>query len=274
MVAHTRLLDHVEVVMYLDEDDPDSHGLDDPRLRITKTIGPRLTMGAYNSACLDKAGGEIIMLVNDDMVIRTKDWDEKVRALDSRVADKIYLGYVNDLFKGRKLATFPILSRRTCEVLVNPFPESYRGAFIDYHLLDIFKRLEHAGYDRICYLEEVIFEHLHYRTGKAEFDETYRKRNRFADDEIFVAHIRTRSGAAKRLRQAIDGGAVAAYMPEPGAFVAPANLRSALIEYWKMIFRDDELPYRWRGFLYAWFIGRYLASKSYPGGSENAGRDS
>ena len=96
MTAHP---ERVEVVLYIDEDDCGSHHLDCPGIRVTKIIGPRMTMGAYNAACLEKATGSIIMLVNDDMVIRTKGWDERIVALDGSFPDGIYLVYGNDLLK-------------------------------------------------------------------------------------------------------------------------------------------------------------------------------
>lgn len=34
---------------------------------------------------------------------------------------------------------------------------------------------------------DVVFEHLHYRTGKAACDETYKRRGRFEDDPTFIA---------------------------------------------------------------------------------------
>jgi len=46
---------------------------------IERIIGPKLTMGGYDSRCLERSHGEIIILVNDDMVIRRKGWDEKIR---------------------------------------------------------------------------------------------------------------------------------------------------------------------------------------------------
>jgi hypothetical protein len=203
--------------------------------------------------------GQIVILVNDDMVIRTHGWDDVVRAMDSRFPDKIYLAYGNDLFKGKKLCSFPILSRRTCEILQEPFPEAYRGAFIDYHLLDIFKRLERGGHRRICYLEHLIFEHLHYRTGKAEFDATYRERDRFADDPVFLSLRELRSAGAKRLRAIIENGAVdmsSHRIPEP---VSPSVFRP-LWKCCRVILGDHELPWRWRAFLAYWFLGRFLAS--------------
>ena len=88
-------------------------------------------------------------------------------------------------------------------MLGRPFPHEYRGAFIDYHLLDIFKRLERNGHQRLVYLEDVVFEHMHYRTGKGDYDEIYRKRRRFGDDETFLRLRNERSLAAQRLLSAI-----------------------------------------------------------------------
>lgn len=259
----TRHLDRVEVVLYVDEDDLPSHSLNHDAFKVKVIIGPRLSMGGYNTACLANADGQIIILINDDMVIRTSGWDEVVRGMDSRFPDKIYLAYGNDLFKGEKLCSFPILSRRTCEVLVEPFPDAYRGAFIDYHLLDIFKRVQHAGYHRICYLEHLIFEHMHYRTGKAQFDATYQKRDRFADDPVFLSLRDLRSAAARRLcahienklPETADPGITEPVSPRP-LIVPPPESRTSML-------RDRELPFRWRSFLFFWFCGRYLASRWY-----------
>src|ERR1039457_2302750 len=60
--------DRVEVILYVDEDDVDSHHLDSDEIHVVRIIGPQMTMGEYNSACLERAQGDIIILVNDDMV--------------------------------------------------------------------------------------------------------------------------------------------------------------------------------------------------------------
>ena len=125
------------------------------------------------------------MLVNDDIFVRTLHWDVKIRNLQSKFHDKIYLAYPNDLNKKNKLSTFPIISKTTAFKLIKPYPEQYQGAFIDLHLYDVFKRLEKAKLKRIIYLEDIVFEHLHFRTGKSSFDETYKNRNRFEDDNTF-----------------------------------------------------------------------------------------
>ena len=259
----THHLSQVEVVLYVDEDDLDSHSLNCVGLNIKKIIGPRLTMGGYNMACLERSSGEIIILVNDDVVIQTEGWDDVVRHTDRRFVDRIYLAYCSDLFKGKHTSTFPILSRHTCDILGAPYPLAYHGAFIDTHLLDIFKRVKHAGYDRICYLENVIFEHLHYRVGKASFDETYRNRGRFEDDAVFLGLWESRKKKACQIMGAIraEGGAVADQ--DECAQVKPRNPISALVVYSKLILLDPNLPWRWRLWLWFWFYGRFLVSQGW-----------
>ena len=136
----------IEVILCVDEDDVESHGIAFDELALKLIVGPRQTMGAYNTECLRQASGEITIAVNDDIVVRTKGWDEKVRELDARYPDGVYLGYGNDLFKGPKLCTFPILSRETCRVLAEPYPAIYKGAFIDVHSDGHLPAPENRGY--------------------------------------------------------------------------------------------------------------------------------
>lgn len=253
----------VETIIYADEDDVESHAIDYPGLDIKRLVGPRRTMGYYNSACLEASTGEIIVLVNDDMVIRTRGWDERLRKLDDSVSDGIYLAYGNDLFKKGDLCTFPILSRKACEVLQQPYHHAYRGAFIDYHLMDIFKRLEHAGHRRIFYLEDVVFEHLHYRTGKAEMDATYKARGRFDDDMLFIGLAEVRKASLVLLLDAIkgEGRAQGKALPVFEEMKKPGNPLLAAIQFGRIFLRDADLPLRWRLFMWWWFCARNIASR-------------
>ncbi len=265
-LAHDPLT--VQIVMYVDEDDTQSHNLECKRLRSTTIVGPRITMGGYNSACLADCDGDIVVLANDDVVIRTPGWDERLRELHTRFDDRIYLGYPNDLFKGKKVCAFPILSRRTCEILGEPFPRDYRGSFIDYHLLDIFKRLERCGHARILYLADVIFEHMHYRNGKNAYDETYRERRRFEDDVTFLALRNARSLACERLTSHMAD--VQSRRPRArrsrAYSTAGRSLARRIMGLARFIVPDNELPMRWRAYLLIWFIGRFLAAGGYlPG---------
>ncbi|PTQ67908.1 glycosyltransferase family 2 protein [Pseudomonas sp. GV071] len=260
VVKTAEALHAVEVILYVDDDDTGSHHLDGRALYTHRIIGPKQSMGAYNTTCFRASRGQIIVLVNDDMVMRTVGWDTALRAMDERFSDRIYLGYCNDLLKKGGLATFPILSRKTCELLVDPYPAAYAGAFIDVHLFDIFKRLQHQGFDRFIYLNDVVFEHLHYRTGKAAYDDTYKQRGRFQDDSIFICLSTARATAANRLLRALNGQP-ADTTPSDTAVEAPlAPGRSPLLFYFKRLFLDFDLPLRWRIYLWIWFTLRHSAA--------------
>ena len=252
VLARSERPDLVEVVLYADEDDTGSHRLSVEGLEVHTIVGPRTSMGGYNSACLERARGDILILGNDDVVIQTRGWDRKLRELHAAMQDQVYLAYPNDLFKGRRLSSFPILSRRACELLAEPFPRAYVGAFIDQHLLDVFKRLEWRGHPRMVYLEDVIFEHMHFRSGKGDFDEIYGNRGRFADDETFLRLSAERGRAAERLKEAIEGRQVTAADAEaPGE--TPGLIQATLL--------DNGLPPGRRAKLCLWLLARRAASR-------------
>lgn len=254
----------VELILYVDDDDFESHKICSNDLNLRVIIGPRKTMGAYNTECYEDATGDVIILVNDDMVIRTPNWDLKIDELHNSIDDQIYLAYGNDLFKGKDLCAFPILSRKTCKLLKKPYPTEYRGAFIDTHLFDIFKRLEKMGINRTFYMEDLIFEHMHYRLGKAEKDQTYVKRGRFDDDPTFIGLTGLRKQNSIDLYKEITGNDVlltSIHLSE--ADFASKGLASALIWVTRNFLFDANLPFKWRFHLWYQFIGRTFARFGY-----------
>jgi hypothetical protein len=259
LVDRTADLAGLELVLYVDDDDERSRQWTDERLRVVKIVGPSASMGTYNSACLKASSGRVIVLLNDDVVVRSPRWDVRVLELDRQFPDGIYLGYGDDLLKRHRVSTFPILSRSTCDLLGEPFDSSYRGALIDYHLFDVFKRLERLGHDRIAFLEDVVFDHVHYRTGRAAFDETYRRRDRFGDDEAFLGLRTLRQELAERLEARIGGRSIP---PPTGSARLPAVPASmSFLSYWHAFMEDAALPWRWRAFLFLWFSGRHVAAR-------------
>lgn len=262
VVDHTIGIENVEVIIRVDDDDIESHQIDFEGLNTKLLIGPKATMGGYNTECFNQSIGEIVVLVNDDMVIQTQGWDEKLRELHRKIEDKIYLAYGNDLFKKADLCTFPILSRQCCELLQQPYHTAYRGAFIDYHLMDIFKRLEKSGFNRIFYLDDVVFEHLHYRTGKADIDETYKARGRFDDDMLFISLKVVREASYVILFNAINKKSFkSAQLPKATILDKPSNLFEAFYLVSKIFLFDSQQPFKWRFFMWWWFGARFLASK-------------
>jgi hypothetical protein len=256
--AHPEL---IEAILCIDDDDIESHGIVFREIALKLVVGPRQTMGAYNTICLDHASGQITIAVNDDIIIRTQGWDEKVRELDARYPDGVYLGYANDLFKGYKMSTFPILSQQTCRLLAEPYPLIYKGAFIDTHLMDIFWRLQKRGYDRIAYAEDIVFEHVHYRKNPDALDATYSDRSRFGDDLAFIGLVEARRLEADRLSAHISGGTPKA-IPLPSQVVTkPASFFGIIPHCARKFLFDFDLPVKWRSYLFVWMVARYYFSR-------------
>lgn len=251
----------IEVILCVDDDDIESHNIVSYELALKLVIGPRQTMGAYNTECLRHASGDITIAVNDDIIVQTRGWDEKVRELDARYPDGIYLGYGNDLFKGPKLCTFPILSRKTCSVIAEPYPQIYKGAFIDVHLMDIFRRLERRGYARIAYAEDIVFEHVHYRTNPDALDATYSGRSRFGDDPTFIGLVEARRLEADRLSALISGGTPETVPYPQQSAIEPISLIGIVPLCVRKFLFDSDLPLSWRTYLFVWMVARYYFSQ-------------
>ncbi len=151
--------DRLEVILVIDDDATcETSGF--PRLKIWQTIGPPgRTMGELNRAGYAASHGEHVMLLNDDVVVRTNGWDRTVLACFERFPDPVALVHVNDTLIRDYLCTFPILSRAYCELIGGICPTEYERYRIDDHIEDVFNILAFLGVRRTIYLPDVIFEH-------------------------------------------------------------------------------------------------------------------
>src|SRR5436305_1651725 len=105
----------IEVVLIVDADDSDSIGFTHPSLPLHRVIvPPGHTMGALNQAGYRASSGEFVMLLNDDVIVRTRGWDKKILARLRRFADGIVLVHVNDTLLRENLCVFPAVSRTFC----------------------------------------------------------------------------------------------------------------------------------------------------------------
>lgn len=250
VIDHTADLENLEIIMYLDEDDSGSHRIEDQRLNIVRIIGPHTTMGGYNTKCLDCSSGEIIILMNDDLIICTPKWDQVILDFTQSIADGIFLAYPDDMEKGN-LSTFPIMSRKTCEVLSRPFPEQYVDLFIDNHIFDIFIRLKYLGEDRMFYLDKVKLDHRHFVKGKVRPDASYIHKNRYKDTLTFISLRHMRQVSARRLLAAIEGMPLPS-LPNDLVLEQPsANLAHTFVRYFSVCLTDYGLPLSRR---LLWFV--------------------
>jgi glycosyltransferase involved in cell wall biosynthesis len=163
VVDTTHRLREIEVVFCVDEDDLGSHNIRFEPLSIKTVIAPQgANMGELNRRCFDASSGRFVMLMNDDVIVRSKNWDREIYSAFASFGDDVGLVHTNDLLFQEKLCTFPILSRKACLEIGVCRPE-YRRYRIDDHIYDTYNLLAYLGHRRIVYLPDVIFEHLNHQ---------------------------------------------------------------------------------------------------------------
>jgi len=241
IIDHTYDINNLEIILCLDNDDAESRSIEDYRLNIVKTIGPPGTMGEYNTRCLQASSGDLIMLMNDDLTMCTIGWDQLIINFANRISDGIFLAYPDDMEKAN-LSTFPILSRKTCEILKIPYPKEYEDTFIDDHIFDIFIRLKRLGHNRIFYLDNIKLDHRHFINDKVRPDVNYSHKNRYKDGLIFLSLRHLRQTQAMRLLAAIKGRSMPP-LSDKVEMVEPAkNLAQAFLRYSSICLTDYGLP--------------------------------
>ena len=151
--------ERVEVLLVVDADDPASL-LRDSRLSVRHVVvPPGRTMGELNNAGYRASAGTYVMLLNDDVVVRTSGWDAIALGCFRRFPDPFVLIHVNDTLMRDHLCTFPITSRAFYERAGEVCPRDYQRYRIDDHIEDIFNLLVVLGERRVVYLPDVVFEH-------------------------------------------------------------------------------------------------------------------
>jgi hypothetical protein len=208
-VAHTASHpERIEVILVVDADDPASL-LAHPRLNARHVVvPPGRTMGELNNAGFAASAGDYVMLLNDDVIVRTPGWDAVALDCFRRFPDPFALVHVNDTLLRDHLCTFPLTSRAFYELTGGVCPREYRRYRIDDHVEDAFNMLAHLGERRTVYLPDVIFEHdnavLHPEAGRVyQSDPAILA----LDAPLFDALLPQRKELALRVLAAIDGGA-------------------------------------------------------------------
>ncbi len=199
-------LDRIEVVLYLDNGDILSQKISHPFIRLVKLIKQPDTMGNMLRQAYLASQAERIMLINDDMLFRTKGWDIEVQKTFSLFTDEVGMVYGNDFYYGNLMCTFPILSRKACELMGGICPAQYKWHCIDAHIFDIFKRLSGMGHKRSVYLGNVIFEHMHHELSAAINDSELEPRSDVDDQELYFSLAQERQQVALRLAEYIEKG--------------------------------------------------------------------
>ncbi|MBF0511051.1 MAG: glycosyltransferase [Candidatus Omnitrophica bacterium] len=208
IVETTAQVDGLELVLCLDEDDDITEGICACFLSTHIVRSKNDTMGNITRKSFEKCSGRFMMLVNDDMIFRSKQWDIKVLEAFSRFPDGVAMAWGNDLYYGKMMSCFPILPRKACELMDNICPAQYRRHCIDPHIYDIFERLDRLGHQRSVYLPQVVFEHMNYNLGILLNGRGSLKDNDHDDQEVYLSLADYRQNIAQKMADYINACAV------------------------------------------------------------------
>lgn len=170
--------DYIELCFYIDEDDELSINkikemCQDKRIKYM--IGPRIVLSdTWNKAYENLATGDIIMLCADDIVFRTKNWDEYIRNEFLKYEDKILYVYTKDGYADELWGTHPFVSRKWIELVGYFLPPYFPCDFVDSWLNNLASKI-----NRRVYLPNVYTEHMHPVVGKSEKDETFLEKEKY-----------------------------------------------------------------------------------------------
>lgn len=196
--------DNIEIVFRIDFDDKKSlksvQSLNSS-IHINYFVGERAPLSDLWEDCKDISDGLRLMMCADDVIFRTKEWDNIIISKTPDPDKKPYFIWGNDMHHKHRLATLPIVSKKWVELCGYFVPRGYGRDWCDTHLHDIAKKLKSNGMNVMQYFDNVVFEHLHPLFGKAPYDETYVYRLQLhGDDILFQERSKEREKIAKRMK--------------------------------------------------------------------------
>jgi len=225
--SSTKTRKNVEMLFYVDEDDPAIEAYKSLHWHAQKeyegfkkiefVFGNPMSVSKSWNILAERCEGDVLIMGNDDLVYQTDGWDEKLdQELDQYRADKVYVAWMNDGINGEKHCAFPIVSREWYECLGRFTPGCFNFGYNDTWIFEVGTMLE-----RLHYIPFIHAEHLHFSVGKSEMDDTYAhnrtqaKGNLYAKDKILFGKTRAaRMDDRDRLRYLIGLGKATKLIPK------------------------------------------------------------
>jgi hypothetical protein len=198
-----------EAVFYVDADDPtltETCEAITGRQNTCVVVGERIVLSAMWNKCADRAWGDILGHMGDDIVFSSPDWVPMVEAQFDSSDDKILFVHGRDGCHDARFGTHGFVHRKWMETLDYFVPPLFSSDWNDQWLNDLANAL-----DRRVFLPGLYTRHMHYVFGLADRDATYAEREqRGAQDNVMqlyrdTAHLREQDIA--KLRAVIDGSA-------------------------------------------------------------------
>jgi hypothetical protein len=160
----------IEVISYLDVDDPTAPGYRPANKYLTYIIGPRVIFSDLWNQCYLRARGDILMHAGDDQLFDTPAWDELIENAYLSCPDRILMVHGSDLQHCDRFGAILCLSRRWVDTVGYVVPPYFVGDGPDNWINDTANAL-----GRRLYLPYVI-RHLNPIWNTAPDDATYAER--------------------------------------------------------------------------------------------------
>lgn len=195
--------DDLEIITYVDDDDPEGlEYLELPDLRLL-IHGPRILLSEAWNECWRQSQGNILMHCGDDIIFRTKSWDQKVKAAFAEYPDNIVFVHGNDgSDKGTWFGTHGFIHRDWADMVGYFVPPFFASDYNDKWLNDVAESLGRKRY------VDILTEHMHPAFGKGEWDQTHKERieRHWAEDvdKIWNNTQHLREGDIERLKMALQ----------------------------------------------------------------------
>lgn len=190
-----------EIVFYVDEDDDSfPQVFTSPEIKVVR--GPRIIMSEMWNKCVEASTGEILMMGGDDLIFRTKGWDDQVRRAFASFPDRLVFVHGEDCYWHEKFGTHGFLHRNWVKEVGYLCPPHYASDYNDSHVNEV------ANYINRRVFLPFVTEHMHPVWGKGEWDKTHKERlERQAaqkSEELFLSKAWERKRDADILRRAIQ----------------------------------------------------------------------
>ncbi len=169
----------IEILLYIDDDDPEFKHYEASITNLEKkfscslisiTLGPSVGVPRAANILFQKSTADVFLVSNDDQVFIDYGWDARLDKEIIKFPDNIFCIWFNDKWESKNFCTFPIISRKWIETLgYLQFP------FFEHFFTDAWIWMLAKAIGRDHYIDDIIIEHRHWKTGKSEKDATYEK---------------------------------------------------------------------------------------------------
>lgn len=162
----------VEILLGLDRDDASAaeYPVIAPVVRVT--ADDKQTVPQFIERLARAARGDILMTCPDDLLFRTPGWDRLVRARFDAAPGGLLIGYTND-GRDRAKCEHWFAHRRWIEITGHFIRPEFEHFFADQWVEEVARA---AGC--LHYFQDIVTEHMHFKYGKSEKDETYAAKRR------------------------------------------------------------------------------------------------